>query len=92
MRGLLIFDSQLAWRVSPKVSVRPEPFGALLYHFGNRRLSFLKDPILLEIVQSLDVHENADAAITAAISPEANHARYVEALAVLVKSEILVSR
>ena len=35
------------------VSVRPEPFGALLYHFGNRRLSFLKTRQLLAIVQGL---------------------------------------
>ena len=38
----------------PQVSVRPEPFGALLYHFGTRRLSFLKDRRLLEVVQRLD--------------------------------------
>ena len=34
------------WR--PQVSVRPEAFGALLYHFGTRRLSFLKDRRLLD--------------------------------------------
>ena len=38
------------WRLSPQVSVRPEPFGALLYHFGTRKLSFLKDRTLLAIV------------------------------------------
>ena len=38
----------------PQVSVRPEPFGALLYHFGTRRLSFLKDRRLLDVVQRLD--------------------------------------
>ena len=43
-----------AWRVSPGVSVRPEPFGALLYHFGTRRLSFLKDRRLLAVVERLD--------------------------------------
>ena len=26
------------------MSLRPEPFGALAYHFGTRRLSFLKTP------------------------------------------------
>jgi putative mycofactocin binding protein MftB len=30
-----------AWALAPQVSVRPEQFGALLYHFGTRRLSFL---------------------------------------------------
>jgi putative mycofactocin binding protein MftB len=49
-----LFDLDAAWELHPAVSVRPEPFGALLYHFGNRRLSFLKTRQLLEIVQSLD--------------------------------------
>ena len=43
-----------AWRLHPQVSVRPERFGALLYHFGTRRLSFLKHPALLTVVESLD--------------------------------------
>jgi mycofactocin biosynthesis protein MftB len=38
------FDLDRPWRLHPKVSVRPERFGALLYHFGTRRLSFLKSP------------------------------------------------
>ena len=42
-----------AWQLSPRVSVRPEPFGALLYHFGTRRLSFLKDRTLLDVVRLL---------------------------------------
>ncbi len=41
-------------KLHPQVSVRPEPFGALLYHFGTRRLSFLKDRRLLDVVQRLD--------------------------------------
>ncbi len=41
-------------QLHPQVSVRPEPFGALLYHFGTRRLSFLKDRRLLDVVQRLD--------------------------------------
>ena len=39
----MTFDLDRAWRVDPRVSMRPEPFGALLYHFGTRRLSFLKN-------------------------------------------------
>ncbi len=56
----------------PQVSVRPEPFGALLYHFGTRRLSFLKDRRLLEVVQRLDGStsvEDALAPITAGDRP-----------------------
>lgn len=40
-------------RLHPQVSVRPEPFGALLYHFGNRKLTFIKDPTLFQLVESL---------------------------------------
>ncbi|MCW2543254.1 MAG: mycofactocin system protein MftB [Frankiales bacterium] len=48
----------------PQVSVRPEPFGALLYHFGTRRLSFLKDRRLLEVVQRLDGETSVEDALT----------------------------
>ena len=33
-----------AWRLADSVALRPEPFGALAYHFGTRKLSFLKTP------------------------------------------------
>ncbi|MFD8813474.1 mycofactocin biosynthesis chaperone MftB [Streptomyces sp. NPDC059627] len=46
-------DLDRSWRLHPQVSVRPEPFGALLYHFGTRRLSLLKDRRLLAVVHSL---------------------------------------
>jgi len=35
------FDLHRAYRLNPAATLRPEPFGALVYHFGNRRLSFL---------------------------------------------------
>ena len=47
------FDLDRPWQLHPQVSVRPERFGALLYHFGTRRLSFLKSPALLTVVSSL---------------------------------------
>ena len=46
-----------AWQVHPKVAVRPEPFGALLYHFGTRRLSFLKNRTVVAIVRALPENE-----------------------------------
>jgi len=49
----------LAWELDPQVSVRPERFGALLYHFGTRRLSFLKDPKLLHLVEALSTAPTA---------------------------------
>jgi putative mycofactocin binding protein MftB len=47
------FDVDTAWQLHPQVSIRPERFGALFYHFGTRRLSFLKSPTLLAFVASL---------------------------------------
>ncbi|HEY6785732.1 MAG TPA: mycofactocin biosynthesis chaperone MftB, partial [Trebonia sp.] len=60
------FDLDRAWRVDEKVSMRPEPFGALLYHFGTRRLSFLKNQTVLAVVRSLADHPSARAACAAA--------------------------
>lgn len=37
------------WRLSPAVALRPEPFGALTYHFRNRKLIFLKQPKLADL-------------------------------------------
>jgi putative mycofactocin binding protein MftB len=55
----------------PSVSVRPEPFGALLYHFGNRRLSFLKTRQLLDVVQALqDAPDARSACLQAGVAPE----------------------
>ena len=48
-----MLDLDTRWELHPRVALRPESFGALLYHFGTRKLSFLKNPQILEIVRSL---------------------------------------
>jgi mycofactocin biosynthesis protein MftB len=48
-----------AWRLHPQVALRPEPFGALAYNFENRRLSFLKNLVLVRVVEALDRHDSA---------------------------------
>ena len=73
----------------PQVSVRPEPFGALLYHFGNRRLSFFKERGLLDIVQVLGDHDSARAAYVAVGIAVTDWPRYDTALTALVASEVL---
>ena len=60
----------MALALHPQVSVRPEPFGALLYHFGTRRLSFLKDRRLLDVVQRLDGQTSVEDALAAVPEPE----------------------
>ena len=53
-------------------SIRPERFGALLYHFGTRRLSFLKSPTLLDVVRGLAEQPSARAACAHAGVPSAD--------------------
>jgi putative mycofactocin binding protein MftB len=56
VRGLLTAGTlDRGWRLAPQVALRPEPFGALAYHFGTRRLSFLKSRILFDVVTTLPI-------------------------------------
>jgi mycofactocin biosynthesis protein MftB len=56
---MLTFDPELPWMLDSRVALRRESFGALAYHFGTRRLSFLKDPALVRVVEALGEHETA---------------------------------
>jgi putative mycofactocin binding protein MftB len=82
------FDPTRAWRVHPQVALRDESFGALAYHYGTRRLLFLKSRTLVELVSSLDEFGSATAAIDALV-PEAERAQYTRALARLAASEVI---
>ena len=81
-----------AWELAPRVSVRPERFGALLYHFGTRRLSFLKDPRLLTVVQTLQSSGSAREACTAAGVGEPELAAYAAALDRLASTDMIRER
>jgi putative mycofactocin binding protein MftB len=83
------FDLERAWRVDAQVALRPEPFGALAYHFGTRRLSFLKSRVLLEVVRGLDEAPSARAACEAAGVTPAQLPRYARALATLAETGMI---
>jgi mycofactocin biosynthesis protein MftB len=83
------FDLDSPWRLHPQVSIRPERFGALLYHFGTRRLSFLKSPTLLTVVRALDSQPSARAACVAAGVPTPEFPAYAKALATLAASTMI---
>jgi putative mycofactocin binding protein MftB len=85
-----VLDRPLA--LGPQVSVRPERFGALLYHFGTRRLSFLKDPRLLVVVERLGDSTSARAACVEAGVTESELGAYEKALGRLVDTEMVVAR
>jgi mycofactocin biosynthesis protein MftB len=81
-----------AWALAPQVSVRPERFGALLYHFGTRRLSFLKDRRLLMVVEHLaGVPTARDACVLAGVDHTAMP-RYERALAQLAATDMVRER
>jgi putative mycofactocin binding protein MftB len=74
------------------VALRPEPFGALVYHFGNRKLSFLKSKALVAVVETLAEHPSADATLVACGVPAAQHPAYRKALADLARSQMIERR
>ncbi|MFC4947457.1 mycofactocin biosynthesis chaperone MftB [Pseudonocardia sp. GCM10023141] len=86
------FDPDRPFRCSPSVALRPEPFGALVYHFGTRKLSFLKTPQLVDVVSGLENHESVHASIEAAGVEEAQRPAYLRALAGLAANGTIEER
>jgi mycofactocin biosynthesis protein MftB len=98
VRGVLIlaevsaFDPELPWQRARSVALRPEPFGALLYSFGTRKLSFLKSTLLVQVVESLAEHPSATAALAACGVGEPQRPAYVKALADLARTQMIEPR
>ncbi len=84
------FDLNLPWRLHDRVAVRPEPFGAMIYHFTTRGLSFLKSPTLLSVLEHLPDHPTARSACLAGGVPEPELPSYQRALAALAGSRMIV--
>ena len=83
------FDAAAPYALDPLVALRPEPFGALAYHYGSRRLSFLRAPELVEIVRTLGEHPSVDAALEVGVAPP-RRAAFRRALASLAESSFIV--
>lgn len=81
-----------AWVLSPAVALRPEPFGALAYHFGNRKLTFLKTPALVSVVRGLGTEPDVRSALAAAGVPESQHEAWAEALRRLADTDMIRPR
>jgi mycofactocin biosynthesis protein MftB len=86
------FDLDRAWRLDGQVALRPEPFGALAYHFGNRRLTFLKTRKLFDVVESLESKPTGRAACSEAGVSEAELPAYAAALGRLAEAGMIVVR
>ena len=85
-------DAAAAYSLHPNVAVRPEPFGALVYHYGNRKLVFLKSPRMVTVVRGLDAAASVDEALQKAGVPEKSRTNYLEALGSLLRSDMIVLR
>lgn len=86
------FDPDRGWRLHPQVAVRPEPFGALLYHFGTRKLSFLKNRTVAELVRELGAHQDVVSACRAVGIDDDARGPYLHALSVLATSNMIVPK
>ena len=85
-----LLERQLS--LHPQVALRPEPFGALAYHYGNRKLVFLKHPDMVRVVRSLDDHPTLADTLRACDIDEARWPTFERALASLTESEMLHDR
>jgi putative mycofactocin binding protein MftB len=85
------FDASRPYRLHERVALRPEPFGALAYHYGNRRLNFLRAPELVTVVEALADHDSARAAFDAAGIEPRRWPSFEKALASLAASDFLVA-
>jgi putative mycofactocin binding protein MftB len=89
-------DPGRAYALHPQVALRPEPFGALAYHYGTRRLVFLRSPAMVALVRSLAEHPTLGAALDAAVADGVITARqrasHQKALGSLLASDILRER
>jgi len=85
-----LFDQRL--ELDAQVALRPEPFGALAYHFGNRKLVFLRHPDIVRVVQALTEHDTLSDTMRACAIDPARWPSFERALTSLTESEMLHER
>jgi putative mycofactocin binding protein MftB len=84
----MALDLSQAYEKHPKVAIRREMFGGLAYHYGNRRLVFLKAPALVVLVETLGDFASAREALTAQV-PAGSRDSFERALSGLLTSEVI---
>ena len=88
----LELDPAQPWRLSARVALRDESFGALAYDFSSRRLSFLKSRLLVDVVRGLERASDVGEALTTAGVPDGDRATYLRTLEGLALSGMLTPR
>ncbi|NHA67414.1 mycofactocin biosynthesis chaperone MftB [Phycicoccus flavus] len=81
-----------SWELNGSVAIRPEPFGALLYDFTTRRLTFLKDRRLVAVVEGLRDAPTVGDALDAAGVPDGERAGFDAALRRLADQRMITRR
>jgi putative mycofactocin binding protein MftB len=76
-------------RLDPNVALRPEPFGAMAYHYGNRRLLFLRSLDMVRVVEAFGEGATIAAALDAAGIAEPRRASFEAALDRLRAASVL---
>ena len=80
-----------ALALNPQVAIRPEAFGALAYHYGNRRLVFLRDDDLVRVVDAVGAHDDLRTALEALGIDPARWPALERAIGQLVDAEMLTA-
>jgi putative mycofactocin binding protein MftB len=81
-----------ALELHPQVALRPEPFGALAYHYDTRRLVFLKHRDVVRVVRGIGDHATVADTLVACRIDRHRWPAFEAALASLVESEMLRDR
>lgn len=77
------------WVLSPAVALRPERFGAMAYHFGNRKLTFLKRHELVQVIRSLKKGATVRQVLSEVHVPVEEWPAYVKALRSLAVTDMI---
>lgn len=80
-----------ALALNPQVAIRPEGFGALAYHYGNRRLVFLRDDQLVRIVETVGRYADLQTTLEALDIDPARWPAIERAIGQLVDAQMLVA-
>ena len=78
------------WRLADTVTMRTEPFGALLYDHRTRRLAFIRSAVLRRLIETMDSGRSAEHAMAELGVDAAQSPRMLTALAALTRRDLLV--
>ncbi len=81
-----------ALEMHPQVALRPEPFGALAYHYDTRRLVLLKHVDVVDVVRALGDHPSVRETLDACGIDERRRPAFASGLDRLVESGVLRDR